>query len=499
MNVLTLSELAASVAEREPDAVAYVSAGETLTYSQWLQRADALGAAMRAMGVARGDVVAIALPSSIDFVVAYLAAARLGAIATALNTRLGPSEVEGILRRCSPALIIQSDSHVRTAAFDESTTLHQADAAELASSAQTLSDPFRGDETAPLTIVWTSGSTGMPKGAWFDQRGCRALASMSGILSAPHDRRLMPFPFAHAGFMTRVWDQIEHVITSIITPPTLSATDTLAEMVRHRVTVGQGVPTQWAKLIEVPELATADLSSLRICSTGAAPVPPELARAIMERFRCPVVVRYACTEAPILTGTIPDDPVEVLYHTVGRPAPGVELRLIADDGAIVPAGEVGRIQVRSPGAMRGFWNDRATTAAQVDGDGWIAVGDLGRVDDDGNLILCGRTTEMYVRGGYNVYPLEVEHVLGEHPDVAAVAIVAQTAPVIGEIGVAFVVARSAVVDQHAHAEHLRDWVRQRLADYKAPDRVIYLDQLPVNSMMKIDKQQLRQQLTASQT
>ncbi len=236
------------------------------------------------------------------------------------------------------------------------------------------------------------------------------------------------------------------------------------------------------------------MSSLRICGTGAAPVAPELAQAITERFRCPVIVRYACTEAPTLTGTVIGDPPEVLFRTVGRPAPGVEIRLRGPDGDHVALGEVGRIHVRSPGAMRGFWNDPATTAAQIDSEGWIAVGDLGRFDALGNLVLCGRTGEMYVRGGYNVYPLEVEHVVAEHPAVAAVAIIGTTAPVIGEIGIAYVVPHAPPADPSALAAELRVWVRDRLADYKAPDRVVFVDHLPLTSMMKIDKRALQAEL-----
>jgi acyl-CoA synthetase (AMP-forming)/AMP-acid ligase II len=494
MTALTLSELAASVAERDPGAVAYVADVEQLMYSDWLVRADSLGAEFRDRGVGRGDVVALAFGSSIDFAIAYLAAARIGAVVTALNTRLGPREIEGILHRCEPTLVIHDPDSMALPVMSGDVLMARAEAAAISKIERPLTNPFGGDEDAPLTIVWTSGSTGMPKGAWFDQRGCRALASMSGVLSAPYDRRLMPIPFAHAGYMTRVWDQIHHVITSVITPPTLSAAETLDAMVQHRITVGQGVPTQWAKLVEVPGLAQADVSNLRICTTGAAPVPPELAQAITERFRCPVVVRYACTEAPILTGTLPGDLPEVLYGTVGRPAAGVEIQLVSPHGAPVDSGEVGRIQVRSPGSMRGFWNDPVATAAQVDADGWITVGDLGRLDETGNLILCGRTTEMYVRGGYNIYPLEVEHVLSEHPDVAAVAIVSSAAPVIGEIGIAFVVLHTPADDESLHASQLQTWVRQRLADYKAPDQVIYTTQLPLNSMMKIDKQQLRELL-----
>ena len=212
-------------------------------------------------------------------------------------------------------------------------------------------------------------------------------------------------------------------------------------MVKERITGGQGVPTQWAKLVDLPGLADADLSSLRLASTGSAPVTPELAEKMRTRLGCPIVVRYACTESSTMTGTEPGDPAEVLLHTVGRPLPGVEMMLVDEAGDEVPPGETGIIRMRTRCQMRGYWNDPERTAETMSDDGWIQTGDLGFFRDDGNLVLCGRSTEMYIRGGYNVYPLEVENVLAEHPGVDRVAVLGVPAPVIGEIGVAFVVAR----------------------------------------------------------
>jgi len=255
----------------------------------------------------------------------------------------------------------------------------------------------------------------------------------------------------------------------------------------ERVTVGQGVPTQWRLMLDDPSFERTDLSSLRLASTGAARVPAELVREMRQRLGCPVVVRYASTEASLITGTRLGDPDEVVAGTVGRPSDGVELRLLGEDGAPVAEGDVGLVQCRSGAAMRGYWRDPERTAEVLDPDGWVSTGDLGWRDDGGNLRLVGRHVEMYVRGGYNVYPAEVEAVLGEHPGVDQVAVVGVPAPVLGEVGCAFVVP---VPGTTVDPDDVKAWCRRRLADYKAPDSVHVVDDLPLTSMLKVDKRAL---------
>ena len=487
----TLGELFGEVADAFPDALAYIEGDDQLTFREWVQRADALAAELTDRGVREGDVVALFLPSSIDFAVGYAAASRLGGVATGLNTRLGPREIRAILAKCEPAVLLHDadGDPVPDGAPRPLVVMRRDEMRNTAASARPLVTPPRAQPGDPACIVWTSGTTGTPKGAWFDHRALHASAEMSGILSAPFDRRSMPLPFAHAGYMNKLWDQLDFVITCVLLPGVWTAQGLLDVLVRHRVTGGQGVPTQWTKLLELPELAEADLSSLRLASTGSAPVSPELAERMRTRLGCPIVVRYACTESSTMTGTEPDDPPEVLLHTVGRPRPGVEMMLVDDDGKEVAPGETGIIRMRTACQMRGYWNDPERTSEVMSDDGWILTGDLGRFRDDGNLVLCGRVTEMYIRGGYNVYPLEVENVLMEHPAVERAAVLGVPAPVIGEIGVAF------VVPSGSHAaptrEELQAWCRERLADYKAPDRVEIVDDLPITAMLKVDKSALR--------
>ncbi len=356
-------------------------------------------------------------------------------------------------------------------------------------------------------MVWTSGTTGLPKGAVFDHDNLRAVAEGTDVLSEPGDRRLSPLPFAHVGSMTRVWDEAANGVTTVITPTPWHASDAVPVMEAERITVAQGVPTQWALVVDRPELATADLSSLRIAGTGASRVPAELVAALRDALHVPVVVRYTSTEASLGTGTVPGDPDEAVASTVGRPVPGVEVAVGADDGSPLPAGEVGRVRLRSAAVMRGYWGgpptgpgasglvlDTAATAGVLSDDGWLTTGDFGFLDDDGRLHLAGRANELYIRGGYNVYPAEVEGALGDHPAVGQVAVVGAPDPVLGEIGVAFVVpAGGADVDASTLLAGLRETARASLADYKAPDRVVVVDRLPLTSMMKVDKRVLADQ------
>jgi acyl-CoA synthetase (AMP-forming)/AMP-acid ligase II len=227
---------------------------------------------------------------------------------------------------------------------------------------------------------------------------------------------------------------------------------------------------------------------LRLAATGGASVPPDLVRDMRRRVGCPVIVRYTSTEACVSTGSRPDDPDEVIINTVGRPEVGVEMTIVDDEGAEVAPGAVGTVRLRSGAVMRRYWKDPVRTAEVLSDDRWLLTGDLGRLDDAGNLTLVGRRTDMYIRGGYNVYPTEVEAVLGDHPSVDKVAVVGVGDPVLGQIGVAFVV--PAATSAPPDLDELRKWIRERLADYKAPDRMRVVDDLPLTAMSKIDKRAL---------
>jgi acyl-CoA synthetase (AMP-forming)/AMP-acid ligase II len=307
-------------------------------------------------------------------------------------------------------------------------------------------------------------------------------------MSEPFDVKLAGTPFPHAGYAAKLWDQLAWGTTNVSAPAPWSAADMLRLLVEERITVAGGVPTQWAKLMDEPGLAEADLSHVRVGLVATAPASPELIERVSASIGCPLVVRYAMTESPSITGTACDDAPEVQFRTVGRPQRGMEVSIVDDEGVECPAGEFGAVRVRGTCVMRGYWNDPVRTEAVLSADGWLTSSDIGRFDADGNLVLAGRADDMYIRGGYNVYPLEVENLLMEHPAVERAAIVGTAAAVIGEVGVAFVVAADG--SSAPTLEELRTWVADRLADYKRPDRLVMLDELPLTAMMKIDKVEL---------
>lgn len=484
---------------------------------------DSVAAIFARTGVRKGDIVALLLPSSIDYAVCYHAAMRLGAITSGVNPRLGRSERASIFDRLRPFATILDDTPdahdiddtgparsepaeppaglvaSRSIVRSEISQAVEASSAGRGSPAPAL---WSLDPSDPVAVVWTGGSTGIPKGALFDHRNLQAVAAGTDVLSNARDRRLSPLPFAHVGYMTRPWDEISNRIATVITPTPWRAADAIRLIELESVTVGQGVPTQWALVLAHPDLDQADLSSLRVAGTGASRVPPELVHAMRERLGCPVVVRYTSTETSLGTGTSPGDPDEIVATTVGAPVAGVELELVGADGHVVGTGEVGTVRMRSAAAMRGFVGkgasiDSTATAAVRNPDGWITTGDLAQLGSDGNLRLVGRSSDMLIRGGYNVYPSEVEAVLGEHPSVAQVSVVGTPDPVLGELVVAFVVpagtARGSANKIEAPTlEQLRVHCRASLADYKAPDRLELLSELPTTPLGKVDTRALRE-------
>ena len=495
-----LLELFDEVVERCGDVEAFVdgngpkSGRERLSFAQWGRAADGVATRLASRGVRPGDVVGISLPSSIDYAVAYQGILRLGAIASGMNPKLGAAETEHIIGRSEPTVIITDADP--TGALAAAPLLWVDELREAMTDTPFTARPRVADDD-PVAIVWTSGTTGKPKGAVFDSACMRAMARAAGPLSRVGDRRLSPLPFAHVGYMTRVWDELMHVITTVICPTPWTAAGALDLIETERVTVGQGVPAQWQMMLAHPDLSTTDTSSLRIVSSGAARIPPEMVQAMRDEFRVPVVVRYTSTEACVSTGTALDDPDDVICNTVGTPGEGVEMELRLDEGrgrVVQPLDdgsgdtEVGTVCLRSRAMMRGYWREPELTAAAIDPDGWLLTGDLGHLDARGDLRLDGRSTEMYIRGGYNVYPIEIENLLGQHPKVSRIAVTGTTAPVLGEIGVAFVVPADPA--DPPTLEELRALALDRLASYKAPDALVLIDELPLTAMSKIDKRAL---------
>jgi len=506
----TLSDLLRSAAREAPDAEAFRYRGERLTYRDWDTLADRLAAALASRGVAHGDVVALLLPSTPFYLVAYLAAVRIGAVATGINSRYRRTEVGHILARSGARLLLTVDAW-HDARFLPMIEGLRADLPELhdvaaipaerlrESTAAVVADlaPGGGPPPAvevgpddPAAIVWTSGTTGVPKGAWYAHRSLLAVAE---IESRRHANGAPPFmkhlsagiSFAHVGLMARIAIQIGNLGSSLI-HDTFEPAVVLETIERERLPHLGGFPTQVIMLLDHPDFPRRDLSSLRSVLLGGAPSTPALIRRVQDTLHVTVSVRYASTEVGIATASLPDDPVDILSTTVGKATAGVELRIVDEQNRPLPTGEVGEVVIRSPATMRGYWRNPEATAAVIDAEGWVHTGDVGTLDAAGYLRLRGRRSEMFIRGGFNVYPAEVEDRLAKHPRVARVAVVGVPDDVFGEVGWAFVVPRGTPPT----LAELRAFVGEELASFKRPDGLTLLDELPVTPMYKVDKRAL---------
>jgi acyl-CoA synthetase (AMP-forming)/AMP-acid ligase II len=274
------------------------------------------------------------------------------------------------------------------------------------------------------------------------------------------------------------------------------AVDALRLAAEQRMTTVAGVPTQLALMLREPDFDAYDLDSVRFLVVGGGPITPGLAEEARTRFDAALATRYSCTEAGVGLGTAFDDPEEDAVLSVGRPHPSVDLAVLDDDEQPVRPGDVGQVCLRSPAVMTEYWRDPEATSAAFTDDGFVRTGDLGWVDDRGRLRLVGRTKEMYVRGGYNVFPVEVESVLSTHPAVAAVAIAPAPDPVMGEVGVAVVVPRDAGAPPSL--AQLRDFAAPHLAAHKLPEAIRLVEALPLTAMEKVDRHALREVVTASE-
>jgi acyl-CoA synthetase (AMP-forming)/AMP-acid ligase II len=490
---------AGEAGRRFADATAYVAPdGWTLRYRDLDRVSDELAVSLAQRGLAAGDVLALVLPPSPEYPVAYLAAAKLGAITAGVNNRLTPAERGALLETAAPRLVLaapglepESVSNVATveSASGPATMLRDLRAEGEAP------PPLPDDADRPVAIVFTSGTTGLPKGALYCNRQLAFITRTDvGDTWGGGGRGIVGTPMVHLGFMTKLPGNLQRGGTSFVMRRWRAA-DALQLAAEHRMTTVAGVPTQLALMLREPDFDAYDLDSVRFLLIGGGPVTPGLAREARARFRAALATRYSCTEAGVGLGTAFDDPEEDAVVSVGRPHRAIELAVLDDDDRPVTPGAIGQVCLRSPAVMSGYWRDTEATRAAFTADGFVRTGDLGRVDERGRLRLVGRTKEMYVRGGYNVFPVEVEAVLSSHPAVAAVAITPITDAVMGEIGVAVVVPRDAAAPPSL--EQLREFAAPHLAPYKLPDALRVADTLPLTAMDKVDRRALREVVTDS--
>ena len=491
---MTLGAVVAEAARRFGGRRALVAVDRyAVTYEQLDRLSDVVTGGLQQRGIGIGDVVALLLPSSPEYVIAYVAAAKLGAITAGVNPRLAPPQRARLLEAAAPALVIGTDDLVSDCAEQfETVTVDLADAAENCLRALHRDDPSvpPDDPERDIAIVFTSGTSGDPKGAVFKQRHLDAIDRLdvgdAGWGSG--GPMLMSTELVHVGAMTKLGWYVRLGMT-IHLLPRWRAADALRVISNERIPSVGGIAPQIALLLRVPEFDDYDLSGVKTIVAGGAPSPPALVTEARERFGADYSIRYSSTESGgVGTATAFDAPDEEALHTVGRPRPEVDVAILDAEGNPVSDGVTGTVALRSPAVMDRYWGNDEATAATLK-NGWLHTGDLGFVDGAGCLRLVGRAGDMFIRGGYNVAPETVEAVLSRHPLVAAVAVVPKPDAVLGEVGEAVVVARDP--QQLPTLDDLRSYAADKLAHHELPEAIRLVDALPYTSLHKLDRAHLR--------
>lgn len=487
-----------------------VEGSRRISYAELKDSAlDAAGAFVGA-GVEPGDSVAIWAPNSADWIIALLGIACTGAVLAPLNTRYKGAEAAHILNRSRAKLLITVGDFLgndyrsmlageelphlsRTVCFgaDWQEFLDTGKSEESRQAArQRASRVDPGDRS---DLMFTSGTTGAPKGVPLKHgatvRSYRYYAENLGIRFG--DRYLLANPLFHT------FGSKAGVIASMTTGATLfpvpvfDASSAAELIAREKITVFPGPPTVYHSLLALPAERRKELRSLRLAVTGAAAVPVELLRRMREELGFEVVLTaYGLTETTGLVSMCrAGDPPEVVSATSGRAIPGVEVRTVDGAGRPVPAGEPGEIVVRGYPVTEGYFEDEAATAEAIDPDGWLHTGDVGVLDGDGGLRITDRIKDMFIVGGFNAYPAEIESALMEFPGVAQVAVVGVPDDRLGEVGLAFVVPRPG---QEISTDELTAFARERMANFKVPRHIEVVEALPLNASGKVLKNVLRQ-------
>ena len=493
-----LTEIARRAAVEFADTEAFVTEhGWSITYAQLDRAADEAATGLFDQGIRPGSVLALATPSNVDFVVLYLAAARLGAVTAGLNPRFTGPELRACIGVLNADLVIASPA-LAAAMGPIDSSIAVVDAGD---NAHTMAARFRVPDAAPVPalpddperpvcICFTSGSTGQPRGGWYANRQLQAIADLdTGGAWGGGGHGLSSVAMAHVGFMTKLpWMLASGRTTHLL--ERWRARPILDLITQYQMPAITGVAPQIALLLNLPNIAEHDFDHVKAIVAGGAASPPALVEEARRVFGAPYSIRYSSTESGgIGLGTALDADDDEALHSIGRPRPGVDAEIRDENGTSLPDGEVGELWLTSPAVMSGYWNDPAGTAETLV-DGWLRTGDLATRDDNGIFRLRGRVKEMFIRGGYNVYPMEVEGVLLDHPGVAEIALVPRPDPVMGEIGVAVIVptdpsAPPTLDDLRVHGE-------ATLAHHKLPEAIRVVAELPRNASDKIDRRALAQ-------
>ena len=517
----TICELVDDAARRFPDLEALVDGEVRCTFSELRDCIRASARALIASGTEPGDRVAVWAPNIWEWVVAGLGVHLAGGVLVPVNTRFKGREADYILQKSGSRILFTVTDFLET---DYVSLLRAADGGqsldevvvlrgtvpegatgftEFLERAEQVTE-IDGDARAAAVggddlchIMFTSGTTGRPKGAMLVHSAiCRGFKSWCEVIGLrAGDRYLVINPYFHAfGLNSGILACLMTGATNI-PHPVFDVPAVMARVPEERISMLPGPPAVYQTILNHPDLDNFDMSTLRLAVTGAAAIPVEMIQQMRDRLGFEIIVTgYGLTEASgIATMCRHDDDPETIARTSGRAIPDVEVQVVDDDGNEVPRGEPGEIVVRGYNVMAGYLDDPVQTAETIDADGWLHTGDIGVMDPQGNIDITDRKKDMFIVGGFNAYPAEIENIMLAHPQIGQVAVIGTPDDRLGEVAVATVVPAPGAAP--AEAEIIA-WCRQEMANYKVPRRVRFTDALPLNASGKVLKYVLREQAAA---
>jgi long-chain acyl-CoA synthetase len=491
---LNLASIVTESAAKSPESVAVRLGGLELTYADLDDRSARLAALLREKGLQQGDRVGVMLPNVLEFPIAYYGVLRAGVVVVPMNVLLKRREIAFYLEDSGAKLLLSwhgFGEDAREGAAEAGTELIEVEPeafAELLSGLQPDAELAETDAEDTAVILYTSGTTGKPKGAELTHSNLSRnaeIASQTTCTVKAGDIALGALPLFHSFGQTVSMNASLRVGATLTLLPKFDPGETLEIMQRDSVTHFYGVPTMYGALLHHPSREDYETSSLRICITGGASMPVEVLRGFEDAFDCELLEGYGLSEtSPVASSNHPGRPRKP--GSIGTPLREVEMKVVDESDAEVPQGEVGEIVIRGHNVMKGYWQKPEATEEAMRG-GWFHTGDMARVDEDGYFFIVDRKKDMIIRGGYNVYPREVEEVLYEHPKIREAAVLGAPHDQWGEEICAAVVLHEG---EELAPEEVSAYVKERIAAYKYPRQVWFIDDLPKGPTGKILKREI---------
>ncbi|MGI9600868.1 MAG: FadD3 family acyl-CoA ligase [Acidimicrobiales bacterium] len=510
----TIPELVDDAGRRFPEVEAMVDGDIRWTFPELAAEVHRAARALMAAGVNPGDRVAIWAPNIWEWAVTALGIHCAGAVLVPINTRWKGKEAAYVLEKADVNLLFTVTDFLDTdyvalladtgAELDEVVVMRgtvpegATPFADFMGRGDNIDDSERAARSQSVQatdlchIMFTSGTTGMPKGAMLGHQAvCRAYLSWSTVVGLTEgDRYLILNPFFHSFGMNAGILACLMKGATMVPHPVFDVPSVMARIPEEQISMLPGPPAVYQTILNHPDLDQFDMSTLRLSVTGAAPVPVEMIDQMRQRLSFETIVTgYGLTECSgIATMCRHDDDPETISNTSGRAIDDVEVRVVDPEGTEVARGEPGEIVIRGYNIMQGYLDDADKTAETVDADGWLHTGDIGVMDDHGYIDITDRVKDMFINGGFNAYPAEIEAMMLSHPDVGQVAVVGVPDQRLGEVGYAFVVGAP---DASTSGDEIITWCKTEMANYKVPRYVEFVDELPLNASNKVLKFELR--------